>query len=175
VLVLRARLLVCLRDCHVVVYNRKEISSSRALVIILADVHKEMVRVPLLTFVLGLALIAITWAFPHTRSLTAFIPAAFGALFLVLGVLALRPLLRKHAMHTAAALALIGFIGAAARAIPAGIRLAHGGDEKTNPNAFTATTIMAVLCLLFVLACIYSFIAAWRRRAKSEASEAAQV
>ncbi len=130
---------------------------------------------PLLTFVLGLVLIALTWALPHARSLTAFIPAAFGVLFLVLGLLALRPLLRKHAMHMAALLALIGFIGAAARAIPAGIRLAHGGDENTNPNAFKATTAMAVLCLLFVLACVYSFIAARRRKIKGETSEAAPV
>ncbi len=128
---------------------------------------------PLLTFVLGLILIGITWAFPHTHSLTAYIPAAFGVLFLVLGVLALRPLLRKHAMHTAAGLALIGFIGAAVRAIPAGIGLAR--SLPVNQGAFKAATCMAVACLVFVLLCLYSFISARRSRVKREASETAQV
>lgn len=126
---------------------------------------------PLLTFVLGLILIGISWAFPHSRSLTAYIPAAFGVLFLVLGVLAQWPTLRKHTMHAGAGLALVGFVGAAARAIPAGIGLARGAD--VNPSAFKATTAMAVACLLFVLLCVYSFISARRNRARREAAETA--
>ena len=39
---------------------------------------------------------------------TALIPAGFGALFLVLGLLALKASLRKHAMHVAAMLGLLG-------------------------------------------------------------------
>ena len=47
-----------------------------------------------------------------TSSLTALIPALFGLLLLVLGFLARSESMRKHAMHAAAAVALVGCVGA---------------------------------------------------------------
>src|SRR5688572_32328469 len=45
-------------------------------------------------------------------SVTALIPAFFGIVLLALGFLARSEPMRKHAMHAAAAVALIGFLGA---------------------------------------------------------------
>ncbi|MBV8203231.1 MAG: hypothetical protein JOZ15_21665, partial [Acidobacteria bacterium] len=42
---------------------------------------------------------------------TALIPLAFGLLLIVCGVLARREALLKHAMHAAAVLGLLGFLG----------------------------------------------------------------
>ncbi|HYP07202.1 MAG TPA: hypothetical protein VER03_13300, partial [Bryobacteraceae bacterium] len=44
-------------------------------------------------------------------SLTALIPGAFGLLLLILGVIARDPGKRKHAMHGAVLVALLGFAG----------------------------------------------------------------
>ena len=85
---------------------------------------------------------------------TAFIPAFFGTPILACGVLALNPARRKHAMHGAAAIGMLGLIGAAVMLI------------KSN-NAGTLTDLkrtsmggMAILCLMYVLLCVRSFLAA---------------
>ena len=46
-------------------------------------------------------------------SLTALIPAAFGLVLLVVGVIARDPEKRKHAMHVAAMVGVLGFLGSA--------------------------------------------------------------
>ncbi len=94
-------------------------------------------------------------------SLTALIPAAFGLLFLVLGALARRPHLRKHVMHAAAGLALLGVIGAFSGLI-AVVRLLGGADLE-RPVASYAQTAMVLLCLVFLVLCVRSFIQARRQ------------
>ena len=85
---------------------------------------------------------------------TALIPAFFGAPILACGILALNPARRKHAMHGAAAIGLLGLIGAVVMLIK-------------NYNAGTLTGLkpfsmggMAILCLMYVLLCVRSFLAA---------------
>lgn len=119
-----------------------------------------------LSVALGIALIVLGlcgYLLPETKGVTALIPAFFGIAFLLLGGLAFKENLRKHAMHLAAVLGLIGFIFPAVRAIPKWV--AHFSQEQTElSNAVIYQTIMAVLCLVFVILCVNSFIAARRAR-----------
>ncbi len=111
------------------------------------------------------ALLAILGAYGYfgaeadKRSLTALIPAGFGLVLILLGALARREALRKHAMHAAAAVALIGCLIAAGRFF---FVLFTGGNVATTAGMSTAT--MAVLCGAFVGLCVKSFIAARKRR-----------
>ncbi|MGH7457717.1 MAG: hypothetical protein ACREKN_01370 [Longimicrobiaceae bacterium] len=93
-------------------------------------------------------------------SVTALIPAFFGALFILLGWLATRERLRKHAMHGAAALALLGVLGTA-RGVPAALALLGGGTVE-RPGAAVTQAVMFLLSLVFLLLCVRSFVAARR-------------
>jgi hypothetical protein len=95
-------------------------------------------------------------------SLTALIPSAFGAPLAILGLFAMKPTARKHAMHAAAAIALIGFFGT----VPGIIALAKwaGGTRPERPPAVITQVIMSVICAAFVMLCVRSFIDARRRR-----------
>ncbi len=91
-------------------------------------------------------------------SATALIPAGFGILFEVCGVLARKESLLKHAMHGAAVLALVGFFGTISGIIEVLSMVA--GAEVTRPQASIAKAIMAVLMVAFLVLCIRSFRAA---------------
>jgi hypothetical protein len=91
------------------------------------------------------------------------IPAFFGLVFVILGLLSRRDKLRKHTMHAAAALALIGCVLSAYRGIPTTYRFLTD-ETVTWPVAALEQDIMAVLCLIYVELCIKSFLNARRRR-----------
>ena|SRR5687767_3877611 len=94
--------------------------------------------------------------FIGNASLTALIPAAFGIVLMLLGHLAVaKEPLRKHLMHAAVLIALIGFILPAARLVP------RAGD-LTLSAAVISQLAMALLCLLFVIFAVRSFISARR-------------
>jgi hypothetical protein len=101
------------------------------------------------------------------RSPTALIPTAEGVLLVVLGVLARKESLRKHAMHAAAAAGLLGFAAAAGRFL---YKLFTDGDVLNTAGLSTAT--MAALCGVFVVLCVKSFMEARRRRRNAEAEAA---
>jgi uncharacterized membrane protein len=110
-----------------------------------------------------LMLLGIGFYFGTDRvSLTALIPGAFGIVLIVLGVLAGQQKLRKHVMHAAAALALLGVVMALIRLWPV-IRT----GEAAKPAAAVELALMAVLCAAFVGLCVRSFIAARRGRDQS--------
>jgi hypothetical protein len=90
-------------------------------------------------------------------SLTALIPAAFGLVLLVLGVIARDPGKRKHAMHVAAMIGLLGFAGSVS-----GLLKVLTGNLGPRPNAAIAQAVMAGLMLIFVAMCVRSFINARR-------------
>jgi len=118
---------------------------------------------PIATLVLGGLLIAlgvISFVATGSEHYTALIPSAFGLVFELIGALALQPSLRKHAMHAAAALALIGFL-ATVSGFGQAITLLQGGTVA-RPPAAVARTVMSILCLGFVILCVRSFIAARR-------------
>jgi len=95
----------------------------------------------------------------NSESVTALIPAFVGLPLLILGWFALNEKYRKTSMHIAAAIALLGFIGSAMRAVPALFK-----NEIANQEAFTVQMLMAVLCLIFVVQAVQSFIKARRSR-----------
>ena len=114
---------------------------------------------------IGVALILLGiagYAASGAASLTALIPAAFGIALTVLGILARNERVRKHAMHGAALLAVIGF----AATVSGLVRLftLFGGGTVERPSAVVAQSIMAVLCAVFVVMAVRSFILARRAR-----------
>ena len=91
-------------------------------------------------------------------SITALIPAFFGVVLAVLGVVGGKiESLRKHVMHAAAAIALLGFI------LTAGRLVARLRDITLTP-AVASQAAMALVCLVFVLLAIRSFREARRSR-----------
>ncbi len=96
------------------------------------------------------------------ESVTALIPTFFGIPFLILGLLAQNENYYKHAMHGAAALALIGFLGTINGLFQFISMLT--GTQVERAEAVTVQALMAILCLFFVILSVKSFIEA--RRAK---------
>ena len=123
-----------------------------------------------ISVILGILLLALgAWGFLRDylatgeKPYTALIPAAFGLVFVILGLLGFKDNLRKHVMHAAAALGVLGFVGALIRPAMLVPTLLAGGSVP-RPMALLSQIIMAVLCLIFVLLCVQSFVAARRRR-----------
>lgn len=89
---------------------------------------------------------------------TALIPAAFGLLLLILGFAAKsKENLRMHLMHAAVLVGLLGF------AIPAW-RLLRQFNEVKISLAVLSQAAMSVICLVFVILCVKSFIDVRRNR-----------
>ncbi|MEM9057782.1 MAG: hypothetical protein AAGD86_09910 [Pseudomonadota bacterium] len=113
-----------------------------------------------LAFAGALVLLGIgTWIGAGQTSVTALIPAFFGIPLALAGALALREGWRKHAMHVAAMIALIGAIGALSRALPA-----LGSDESLRLATLSQLT-MGIGMLVFLVLCVRSFVLARRASA----------
>ncbi len=126
---------------------------------------------PVITVVSGLILIALgVWSYwggvlglweplgfasPERLSGTALIPAYVGMALVVLGLLALKESLLKHAMHLASMVGLLGLLASVGR-------LATTGNIKGVGGVSLMT--MTVVCGVFVALCVNSFIQARRRR-----------
>lgn len=119
-----------------------------------------MTRITILIGVLLLLLGLGVYAATGMKSVTALIPAFFGLPLLVLGLLALRDAWRKHAMHAAALVALLGFLGALARPL----QLVVSGRPLVVSAPLVSQFLMAILCGLLVVLAVKSFIDARRRR-----------
>lgn len=93
-------------------------------------------------------------------SLTAMIPAIFGILLALLGFVAKsKENLRKHLMHAAVLIALLGLLGTVSSffKLPA---LFAGTAER--PAAVVAQFATAVICLIFIILAVKSFVDARR-------------
>jgi uncharacterized membrane protein len=90
---------------------------------------------------------------------TALIPAVAGVLLIFLGALALRPGMRKHMMHAAAMIALLGVIAPVGRLISTAIQ-----RGITASPAVISQLLMAILCAIFLCLCIRSFVMIRRQR-----------
>jgi hypothetical protein len=110
----------------------------------------------LLLTVLGLA----GYLLAGGASVTALIPAFFGIVLLVLGFLARAETLRKHAMHAAAVVALLGFAGAL-------MSLLRAPFATRSGLANFSQVTMALLTAVFIVLCVKSFRDARRARAAS--------
>ena len=119
-----------------------------------------------ITIIFGILLILLGlggWFGSGGASITALIPAAFGIVLLILGVIARNEKARKHAMHVAVIVGLLGFFGSASGLVS--LPAVLSGESVARPAAVIAKSIMAVLSLLYVARCVKSFIDARRNRA----------
>lgn len=108
----------------------------------------------LLLIVLGVASYTLT----GRTSITALIPAFIGAVFVICALIARNEAARRHAMHAAVAVGLIGALGSLARGVPAAL-----GGDVTRP-AVMAQLATGVLLLIYVALGVQSFIAARKAR-----------
>ncbi|MCI0639866.1 MAG: hypothetical protein L0Y72_25365 [Gemmataceae bacterium] len=97
--------------------------------------------------------------FSDPKAITALFPAFFGIALFVLGIVAFNSNARKHAMHLAALLGLVGWGFPAYRVVKS-----MGGDDFEWNLAIWGQIGMSVLCGLFLIMCIRSFFAARRAR-----------
>jgi hypothetical protein len=116
--------------------------------------------VPSTSIAVGVALIIVGLAgyfLTGAVSLTALIPAAFGGVIALLGVIARDERKRKHAMHAAVLVALLGFLGSARGLLKIGDVFA---GTAARPAAIVAQSIMAVLTLGYIVMAVRSFVRA---------------
>lgn len=117
------------------------------------------------TIFFGVALIVlgiVGYAATGGVSVTALIPAAFGVVLAILGAVALNEHYRKHAMHVAVIVGLLGVLGTL-RGLAALPRVMSGADVE-RPTAVIAQGVMAILMIVYVALGVRSFIAARRAR-----------
>ena len=96
-----------------------------------------------------------------SRSPTALIPAGVGAVLVVCGALAFNDKRRKHVMHLAAMVGLIGMVGGF---MPLIRQYKKTGEfDPTKPSAISGI-LMVLICGIFVWLCVMSFIGARKAR-----------
>jgi hypothetical protein len=121
--------------------------------------------VPTTTIALGVVLIVLGLAgyfLTGAVSLTALIPAAFGLVIALSGLMARDHRWRKHAMHAAVFVALLGFLGSVRGVLQIG---SFFDGTAARPAAIVSQTIMALLTLGYIVLAVRSFVQARRRRA----------
>ena len=107
-------------------------------------------------FALGLAALGVgAWLAAGQSSITALIPAFFAVPLALAGLAARREGWRRHAMHAAAFIALLGAGGALSRAIPAVL----AGELRL---ASVSQLLMGLALLVYLALCVRSFILARR-------------
>lgn len=116
------------------------------------------------TIALGVALIVLGLAgyfLTGAASVTALIPAAFGIVIALAGLIARDERRRKHAIHAAVLIALLGFLGSIRGLLQIG-----GVFDGTaaRPAAIVSQSIMAVLTLGYMALAIRSFVSARQRK-----------
>ena len=116
---------------------------------------------PSTTRLFGLILIVLgvaSYVATGRTSVTALIPAIFGAVFVICALVARNEAMRKHAMHAAVAVGLIGALASLGRAIPAVM------DGSAARPAVMSQLAMAALLIVYVYLGVQSFIAARKAR-----------
>lgn len=115
---------------------------------------------PRITISIGVLLLLLglgTFLATGQKNVTALIPAFFGLPLTLLGLVGLREGWRKHAMHGAA---LVGLLGALARPI----QKTFAGQPPEISTAFVSQLVMALLCGTLVILAVKSFVDARRPR-----------
>ena len=113
----------------------------------------------ILLILLGAGAFLIVGHHPHTL-----IPAGFGLLLAIFGALANTTDTKRRMlfMHISVTLGLLGFLGTIPGMI--GIVRMWSGHIVARPDAAKVQALMGSICLIFVLLCVRSFIAARRNR-----------
>ena len=113
------------------------------------------------TIIVGILLIAVgvaSYVASGGASFTALIPSFIGLPIFALGLVALNEMRRKHAMHGAIVFGLLGFLGSLRFASKWPALLS--GQSTEPSSAPWAGLAMAIICLVFIVLCVKSFIAA---------------
>ena len=99
-------------------------------------------------------------------SVTALIPAFFGVPLILCGLLARRDPWRMHAMHVAVMLGLVGALAAFGRLMMKLPTLLPSliSDDPIVHRPVRAMFVMGLVCTIYVVLCVRSFIQARRRR-----------
>ncbi len=117
----------------------------------------------------GAILVAIGvggYATAEVKSPTALIPAAIGVVFLIVGVLVTaKPATRKHSMHVAAMVALLGILAVGGRGV-----MSLSNMNLAKGISFGGTTLVLVV---FLVLAIQSFIEVRRERERNARQEKA--
>ncbi len=113
----------------------------------------------ILLILLGAGAYLFVSHYPHTL-----IPVAFGLILAILGSLANTEDAKRRMlfMHIAVTVGLLGFLGTIPGII--GIIRLWSGQVVARPDAAKVQALMGMICLIFVLLCVRSFINARRSR-----------
>lgn len=103
-------------------------------------------------------ILGIAGFLPH-RAGTALIPAYLGAALVILGIIAQAPHRRQHAMHVAVIIGLLGFLGSTGKFLSSAVK----GNWPSAVGVISQVGT-SLICLIFVILCVRSFIAARRSR-----------
>jgi hypothetical protein len=120
-----------------------------------------------LTIAFGILLIVLAlvgFVLTGSQHPTALIPGVLGLAFVLFGVMANTPDAKKRMlwMHISVTVALLGFVSTIPADIDA-IRLSSG-VFFSHPAAIEEKGAMSLLCLIYVILCVRSFINARRAR-----------
>ncbi len=116
---------------------------------------------PSTTRLFGLILIGLgvaSYVATGRTSVTALIPAIFGVVFVICALVARTESMRKHTIHAAVAVGLLGALASLGRAVPA----VMAGDA-TSP-AVMSQLVMGALLIVYVYLGVQSFIAVRKAR-----------
>jgi len=112
----------------------------------------------------------IAYVLTGAESATALIPSFFGLAFVGLGYLGQRSeSMRKHAMHAALLLAILGIAGTFPGLMS--VLRAIGGESIARPAAAYTQSIMAILCIYFLVLGVRSFVDARKTQAATSSEE----
>ena len=119
------------------------------------------------TILFGLLLVAIGvggYYLTGAEQPTALIPAVLGVAMFVCGVVAAQGAMRMLAMHVAALIGVIGFVGPL-------VTIFRDISNTANTAAVLSKGFTSALCLMFVLMCVNSFLEARRARKAGKNTE----
>lgn len=99
-----------------------------------------------------------------TVSPTALIPAGIGGVLILCGLLAFNDKIRKHVMHAAAMVGLLGFVGGLSRIA---VKMLNGESVDFSAPGPRNGLLTSLVCVVFVGLCVKSFIDARRARERT--------
>ena len=119
---------------------------------------------PTLAIIFGIVLNAMGFgAYVASGAYTSLIPSGFGTLIFLSGLISVfAPKIRMHLMHVAALVGLLGTLGGLGMGLPKLGALLSG--TAARPLASGMQIAMGVVCLIFLVLCVKSFIDARRAR-----------
>jgi hypothetical protein len=120
-----------------------------------------MTRLTTITGALLVLIGVVAYIVTSASSVTALIPAFVGGLLLVCAALAGREALRRHAIHAALVVALLGALGSLMNVAKIG-QLFAGTAER--PAAIIVSVLLFVICAVYVALGVRSFVAARKVR-----------